>query len=227
MGKFGQMLEQFDLLHAFWVTIQLSLLGALGALVIGTLVAIMRVSPVRSLQLFGAGYVNIIRNTPLTLLLFFCWFGLRISMGFQLGLPSDPSQVHSLRWAVVAVAVYHASFVAEAIRSGVNTVPQGQAEAARAIGLGFFASLRHVVLPQAFRGAVAPLGNVLIALIKNTTVAATIGLYEAAYTMKGMIEFYPQMLYVIFGLIALGFIILTLPTGIFFTSLSRKVAVQR
>ncbi|WP_276800428.1 ABC transporter permease subunit, partial [Cellulomonas iranensis] len=69
-------------------------------------------------------------------------------------------------------AVYHAAFVCEALRSGVNTVPVGQAEAARAIGLGFWPAARLVILPQAFRGAVAPLGNVLIALIKNSTVAA-------------------------------------------------------
>ena len=78
----------------------------------------------------------------------------------------------------MALSTYHASFVAEAIRSGVNTVPQGQAEAARAIGLGFGPTLREVILPQAYRGAIAPLGNTVIALTKNTTVVATIGVAE-------------------------------------------------
>jgi glutamate transport system permease protein len=109
----------------------------------------------------------------------------------------------------------------------VNTVPQGQAEAARAIGLDFGMSLREVVLPQAFRGAIAPLGNTLIALTKNTTVVATIGVAEAAHMMSNMIEFNPDLLYLIFAIIAFGFVVLTLPTGIFFTSMSRRLAVQR
>jgi glutamate transport system permease protein len=128
---------------------------------------------------------------------------------------------------VIALSVYHASFVAEALRSGINTVPQGQAEAARAIGLGFGASLREVILPQAFRGAIAPLGNTLIALTKNTTVVATIGVAELSYVMRGMIEFNPSLLYAIFLLVAACFVLLTLPTGLLFTSLSRRLVVQR
>ena len=126
-----------------------------------------------------------------------------------------------------ALAVYHAAFVAEAIRSGINTVPQGQAEAARAIGLSFVPTLTNVVLPQAFRGAIAPLGNVMIALTKNTTVVATVGVAEASYLMKSMIEFDSSLLYVIFTIMATGFVILTLPMGVLFTTLSRRLAVQR
>ena len=117
--------------------------------------------------------------------------------------------------------------MAEALRSGINTVPQGQAEAARAIGLDFTKTLSSVILPQAFRGAIAPLGNVLIALTKNTTVVATIGVAEASYLMKGMIEFRPDLIYAIFGIMAAGFVVLTLPVGILFTNLSRRLAVRR
>ena len=128
---------------------------------------------------------------------------------------------------MIALAVYHAAFVAEALRSGINTVPQGQAEAARAIGLSFVPTLTSVILPQAFRGAIAPLGNVMIALTKNTTVVATVGVAEASYLMKGMIEFNGSLLYVIFAIMATGFVILTLPMGVLFTTLSRRLAVQR
>jgi glutamate transport system permease protein len=117
--------------------------------------------------------------------------------------------------------------VAEAIRSGVNTVPLGQAEAARAIGLPFLKTLRHVVLPQAFRGAIAPLGNVLIALTKNSTVASVIGVADSSATMKDMMENRPDVLFLVFGIFALGFVILTLPVGILFTSLSKRLAVKR
>ncbi len=108
-----------------------------------------------------------------------------------------------------------------------RTVPLGQAEAARSIGLAFGHTLRHVVLPQAFRGAIAPLGNTLIALTKNTTVVATVGVAEAAYRMRNMIEFNPSQLYWVFAIIATGFVILTLPIGVLFTWLSNRLSVQR
>jgi len=186
------------------------------------------VSPVDVLRRFGTAYVTLIRNTPLTLIVFFCAFGLYNNLGINLAGDGPTSIVdNNFRFGIIALSVYHASFVAEAIRSGINTVPQGQAEAARAIGLGFLPTLTNVVLPQAFRGAVAPLANVLIALTKNTTVVATVGVAEASLLMKGMIETSSSLLYAIFFLIAVGFVILTLPVGILLTHLSRRLAVQR
>jgi glutamate transport system permease protein len=216
-------LTKYDVLGAFWVTIQLSVLGAIGALLIGTLFAVLRVSPIRVLELIGAGYVNIVRNTPLTLLMVFSVLGAT----FILGLPlSSDTSSNVFRWAVVMLSVYHGAFVCEALRSGMNTVPVGQAEAARSIGLTFGQSLREVILPQAFRGAIAPLGSVLIALIKNTTVAAVIGATEAAGLLQEVIENETGSL-LVFLVFALGFVILTLPTGILITSLSRRLAVRR
>ncbi|WP_114559925.1 amino acid ABC transporter permease [Desertihabitans aurantiacus] len=220
----AEMLERADFLAAFWMTLRLAVLGTVGALLLGMVVAIMRVSPFTSLQFFARTYVTLIRNSPLTLILFFCVFGLQNSLGMRVG---DDLSTQNLFWGVVAISVYHASFIAEALRSGVNTIPLGQAEAARAIGLPFGASLRHVIMPQAVRGAVAPVGNVIIALTKNTTVAATVGIAELASRMKTSIEFFPNLLYLIFVLVAVCFVVLTLPTGLFFTWLSRKVAVQR
>ncbi|MFB4414188.1 ABC transporter permease subunit, partial [Pantoea sp. ANP04] len=112
------------------------------------------------------------------------------------------------------------------LRSGINTVPVGQAEAARAIGLSFSQVLSLVVLPQAFRSSVTPLANVLIALTKNTTVAAAIGVAEAALLMKEMIENEAQLL-LISAIIAFGFVILTLPTGLILGWVGKKVAVKR
>ena len=145
-------LSNYDVLGAVWVTLQLAVLSAIGALILGTFVAILRVSPVAVLRGIGSAYVNIFRNTPLTVLLTLCVLGLSLLVGlsFSDNLPKD-----AFRWAVVGLSVYHAAFVCEAIRSGVNTVPAGQAEAARAIGLTFTQSLREVLLPQAFRGSIA------------------------------------------------------------------------
>jgi glutamate transport system permease protein len=223
----GELLAEYDVLGAFWMTIQLTVVSALGALLLGTVVAVMRVSPVGVLRAFGTAYVTLIRNTPLTLIVFFCAFGFYITLQYRIGAQDSPINVQNFRWGVLGLAVYHSAFVAEALRSGINTVPKGQAEAARAIGLDFRSTLTEIVLPQAFRGAIAPLGNVLIALTKNTTVVATIGVAEASYLMRGMIEFRPDLIYVIFAIMATGFVILTLPIGVLFTSLSRRLAVRR
>jgi glutamate transport system permease protein len=229
VGDFVHLISQYHVLAALWMTIKLTVLSAIGALVIGTVVAVCRVSPVGVLRGFGAAYVNIIRNTPLTLVVFFLAFGVLNTLAISLADPTSPTAVadNNFRWGVIALSIYHASFVAEALRSGINTVPQGQAEAARAIGLSFLPTLTQVILPQAYRGAIAPLGNTLVALTKNSTVVSTIGVAELSYVMKNMIEFSPQLLYAIFLLVALCFVVLTLPVGALFTHLSRRLAVQR
>ncbi len=223
----SELFAEYDILGAFWMTVRLTVMGAIGALVIGTLVAVMRVSPVAVLRAAGTAYVTLVRNTPLTLIVFFCAFGFYITLQYRIGAQDSPIDVQNFRWGILGLAIYHAAFVAEALRSGINTVPKGQAEAARAIGLDFGKTLTNVILPQAFRGAIAPLGNVLIALTKNTTVVATIGVAEASYLMKGMIEFRPDLIYAIFVIMATGFVVLTLPIGLLFTNLSTRLAVRR
>ena len=137
MDDLRTLLAEYDVPAAFWMTIKLTVLSAIGALVIGTLVAVLRVSPIAVLRGFGTGYVTVVRNTPLTLIIFFCAFGLYDQLGLRLASDDSPTSLvdNNFRFAVVGLAVYHAAFVAEALRSGINTVPQGQAEAARAIGL--------------------------------------------------------------------------------------------
>jgi glutamate transport system permease protein len=222
-----EILQEYDVLAAFRMTVYLTVFAAIGSLVLGTVLAIMRVSPVPTLSRLGALYVNIVRNTPLTLIVFFLFFCLYQLLGWHLAPLSARSSTHAFVWGVVGLSLYHASFVAEALRSGINTVGVGQAEAARSIGLDFGQSLREVILPQAFRGAIAPLGNTMIALTKNTTVVSTIGVAEASYAMKNAIEFSPDVLYLIFAVMSLGFVVLTLPMGVLFTHVSRRLAVQR
>jgi glutamate transport system permease protein len=206
------------------MTILLTVFAAIGSLVIGTVVAIMRVSPVGVFQRAGAFYVNTFRNTPLTLLIIAANIVMIVNLGFSF---SEDIARDNIIWAIIALSVYHGAFVCEALRSGVNTVPVGQAEAARSIGLTFGQSLREVILPQAFRGAITPLGNTLIALTKNTTVATAIGVAEISGLMKQMIEFRSDLLLPIFLIVAVGFVILTLPVGILTTYLSNRLAVKR
>ncbi|MEU6352545.1 amino acid ABC transporter permease [Streptomyces sp. NPDC047072] len=213
-----------SLLGAFWMTVKLTFFSGVGSLVWGTLLAAMRVSPVPLMRGFGTAYVNIVRNIPLTVIILFCSLGLadifRVTMG------ADDFKVQGFRLAILGFVAYTAAFVCEALRSGINTVPMGQAEAARAIGLNFTQTLRLIVLPQAFRAVIGPLANVLIALTKNTTVAAAIGVAEAAYLMKEMIENEAQTL-LIGAVFAFGFVVLTLPTGLFLGWLSKRLAVKR
>jgi glutamate transport system permease protein len=197
-------------------------------LVFGTLLAAMRLAPVPMLNWIGTGYVNVVRNTPLTLIILFCSFGLAQTLGVTLVDAKSPTSIadSNFRLAVLGLAAYTAAFVCETVRSGVNTVPVGQAEAARSLGLTFGQNLRLILLPQAFRAVLIPLGSVLIALTKNTTIASAIGVAEAALLMKEMIENTAALL-VVGGIFALGFLLLTLPTGLLFGWLGKRWAVAR
>ena len=175
-----------QIFEAFWTTIQLTALSAIGALILGTALAAMRLAPVPTLNWLGTAYVNVVRNTPLTLIILFCSFGLAQTLGVSLVDPKSTTSIvdSNFRLAVLGLTLYTASFVCETVRSGVNTVPLGQAEAARSLGFTFSQNLRIVLLPQAFRAVIIPLGSVVIALVKNTTIASAIGVAEAALLMK-------------------------------------------
>lgn len=218
--------EHFDLyLRAFGWTALLFVASAVASLVVGTVVAAMRVGPVAILRRAAATYVGIVRNTPLLL-----WF-LLIAQGLPLlgitfrGVERAHIDSYYFR-ACLALTLYTSTFVAEAIRSGINSVPLGQAEAGRAIGLGFGGVMRQVVLPQAFRATVPPLASVMIALLKNTSVAYVFGVYEATARMK-----YFQNIAArdegIFLLFALGYVVLVelVSAGAF--SLERRWKVSR
>jgi glutamate transport system permease protein len=217
-----------QVLEAFWTTIQLTVFSAIGALILGTVLAAMRLAPVPVLNWIGTTYVNVVRNTPLTLIILFCSFGLAQTLGVTFVDSNSPTSIEdsNFRLAVLGLTVYTASFVCETVRSGVNTIPLGQAEAARSLGLSFGQNLRIILLPQAFRAVIIPLGSVLIALTKNTTIASAIGVAEAALLMKEMIENTAALL-TVGAVFALGFVVLTLPLGLFFGWLGKRLAVSR
>ena len=170
-------LSNFDLvLRAFWLTIQLLVISGIASLLLGTVLAAMRVGPVSVLAKLGMLYVTLVRNTPL-LIIFIFVFVAAPTLGWFVSTPF-------LVKGSIALSIYTSAFVCEAIRSGINSVPLGQAEAARAVGMPFGAVMREVVLPQAFRASVPPTASVLIALAKNTSVAAAFGLMEAVARMR-------------------------------------------
>ncbi|UEA59298.1 amino acid ABC transporter permease [Gordonia otitidis] len=209
---------------AFWVTIQLTFWSAIGSLIWGTILAGMRVSPVPVMRGFGTAYVNTVRNTPLTLIVLFAAIGLYQNLGLTF---SSTIKTNNFWLAVLAFIVYTSTFVCETLRSGFNTVPLGQAEAARSLGLSFTQVFGIIVLPQAMRATIGPMGSVLIALTKNTTIASVIGVAEAAALMKTEIESFADQLLVIFAVIAAGFMIITLSEGAVFGWLAKRWAVKR
>ncbi|EME62912.1 MULTISPECIES: amino acid ABC transporter permease [Amycolatopsis] len=219
----------YDLLGAFWMTIKLTFFSAIGSLIWGTILVGMRVSPVPIMRAFGTAYVNIFRNTPLTVIIVFTSLGLSSTLGINLASKDSTTSLEDnfFRLAILGFIAYTATFVCESLRSGINTVPVGQAEAARALGLGFFQVLTLIVLPQAFRSVIAPLTNVMIALLKNTTVASIIGVAEASLLMSEMVENESDSLLLVFLLFAAGFVILVLPLGLLLGWVAKKVEVKR
>jgi glutamate transport system permease protein len=203
--------------EGFVTTLELSALSAVLALVLGTLLAAMRVSPVPTLRAAGATYVELVRNTPLTVVFFFVVFVL----------PQLDILLPYFTFAVIALTVYHAAFFCEAVRSGINAVGVGQAEAARSIGLTFGQSLRLVVLPQAFRTVIPPLINVVIALIKNSSIAAAFGVIELTATGTRLANANGDAVLAILAGVAVCYLILTLPSGWLAGRVERRLAVAR
>jgi glutamate transport system permease protein len=203
--------------QGFVTTLALTVVSTVLALAIGTLLAAMRVSPVPTLRAAGATYVEVVRNTPLTVVFFFAVFVL----------PQVDIRLPFFQFAVIAVTVYHAAFFCEAVRSGVNSVGVGQAEAARSIGLTFTQSLRLVVLPQAFRTVIPPLINVVIALTKNTSIAAAFGVVELTAVGIRLANANGDAVIAILVGIAVCYLALTLPSGWLAGQVERRVAIVR
>ncbi|GAB2469054.1 glutamate transport system permease protein [Conyzicola lurida] len=197
----------------------LGLLGLSGslALVLGVVVAAMRISPVGSLRGFAAFYTEIVRNTPLTLVLFFC----------AVVLPYLGVRLDYFVFAVAGLTVYTSPFFAEAIRSGVNGVPIGQAEAARSLGFGFGQTLRLIVLPQAIRMVVPPLINVFIALTKNTSVAGGFFVIELFASASVVINVRGDEVIAILLAVAAFYLVVTIPLGLIAGQVEKRVAILR
>src|SRR5688500_2325503 len=197
-------------------TLELSVLSFILAFIIGILLAAFRVSPVPPLRWAGATYVELVRNTPLLVLMFIVVFAFP-SIGFTWSFYAS---------AVIVLSAYTATFVGETVRSGINAVSKGQVEAARALGLTFPQVLRLVVMPQALRTVVGPLGGIFIALLKNSGVAVAISVSEltSAATQLGTdtAQFIPAFLGA-----AVAYLILTIPSGFATNWLERKVAIKR
>ena len=197
-------------------TVALTLASFAGALVIGLVIATFRVSPVPPLRAAGTTYVETIRNIPPLVLIFVFFFGFPY---IDITYPPFVS-------AGIMLAIYTGAFIGEAVRAGINTVARGQAEASRSLGLTFTQTLGLVVMPQALRSVVPPLGNLFIALVKNTSLASVISVHELTFVSKRLITDTAQGLVVFFGT-AVAYLILTLPAGWVVGRIERRAAIKR
>jgi aspartate/glutamate/glutamine transport system permease protein len=205
-----------------WLTIQISVLGLIGAIVIGTFIALARVSPLAPLRWIGGAYVEFFRNTPLVVQLFFLFLGLPL-LGFRF---STDTFEGIFRAAATGMALYHGAYVAEVVRGGLLGVDRGQIEAARSLGLSYVQMLRHVQLPQTFRAVIPPLGNIGIALVKNTSLASTIGVADLLYAAE-IVESRTFRAEEAFVASTMLYLLLTIPLGIVVNALERRLLVAR
>jgi glutamate transport system permease protein len=203
-------------LEALGTTLMMAVVAGVGSVLLGVLVTVARVSPIRALRVAAFGYVQFFVNVPLLALLLLAVFALPDA---GLMLPLTPT-------AIIVLIVYEAAYVAEAVRSGVNTVAVGQLEASRALGLTLAQSLRLVVLPQALRAVVQPIGNVMIALAMNTALAAAVGVVEltAAVNKINLVAAQPILIFSSAGVIYMG---IALVIGLAAGRVERKVAIVR
>jgi glutamate transport system permease protein len=197
-------------------TVSLTLLSYAVAFVIGIVVAACRVSPIPPLRVAGAFYVETVRNTPLTVLFVLFFFGLP-----KVGIIYEPFPT-----AIIVLGGYTGAFVAETVRSGINTVAVGQAEAARSLGLTFPQVLLLVILPQALRTVVAPLGSLFIALIKNSSIALVIAVKELVFLTDSLANETAQPIPIYLGAAA-AYLMLTVPSGVVIGMIERRVAIKR
>jgi glutamate transport system permease protein len=202
----------------FWVTVRLVAIAFAIAVVVGTLVAALRISPSKWLSRLGGLYVEIFRNIPLLVLLFISFAGLRRG-----GL-----DVSAWVAGTTSLGLYTAAYVAEALRSGVFSVGKGQIEASLSLGFSYAQTLRRIVLPQAFRTVIAPLGSLTIAMIKNSAIvgvsllALPDLLKQARVVQARTFETNESFFWA-----AVGYLILTGAATIVFRSLERRFAIRR
>jgi glutamate transport system permease protein len=219
------LIAEFPLYAAGFVgTLRICLFAAMGALILGTILAAFRVSPLPPLRFVGLAWITVFRNSPLVVVLFLCAFALPL-----VGVRFPTFGGNAFFWPGVAgLTAYTAAFVCEAVRAGINSVPPGQAEAARAVGLTFQQTLGTIVLPQALRSVVPPLGSVIIAMIKNSAIVGAFGVAGDLFSVDSALQSAGRYsaLSMLTG-VAICYLVITIPAGIALGMLERKIEVKR
>ncbi|ADI26543.1 MULTISPECIES: amino acid ABC transporter permease [Geobacillus] len=217
MLRYSILVEHWDLyMQGFGHTIKASVLALIGSLALGTIIAIFRIAPIRPLNWVGTAYVEFIRNIPLVLIVFV----------FFMGLPAVGIRFDSFTAGTLGLMVYTAAFIAEAIRSGIQAVPKGQMEAARSSGLTYLQAMRYVILPQAVKIVIPPLGNQFINLVKNSSVLGVIAGLDLMY-YGDLISSKTFVTFDVYIFVALFYLVLTIPLSLGVGYLERRLLKAR
>ncbi|MEH7385865.1 amino acid ABC transporter permease [Bacillus sp. JJ1521] len=213
MLDFSILTTNFDVfMQGFFNTIKISVIGLMGSFVLGVIVAVMRIAPFKILNFFGACFVEFIRNIPLIIIIFFFYFGLSKYLdlsGFVAG--------------TIGLSIYTASFIAEAVRAGIQSVDKGQMEAARSSGLTYLQTMRLIILPQAVKIVIPPIGNQFINLVKNTSILTVVAGGELMY-YGDIIAQKNFQIFDTYIFVGMFFLVLTIPLSLFVNHLERRLA---
>ncbi|NOU92411.1 ABC transporter permease subunit [Paenibacillus sp. LMG 31456] len=215
--KFDILFKYWDMyLEGFWNTLQVSLIALVGSFILGTIVAVMRIAPFKPLNWMGTVFVEFIRNIPLILIVFFFFLAPSV-----LGLP-----LSGFVAGTVALTIYTAAFIAESVRAGIQAVPKGQTEAARASGLTYNQAMCYVVLPQAIKIVIPPIGNQFLNLVKNSSILSVVAGLDLMY-YADLISTKSFVTFSVYIFVALFYLVITIPLSIGLSYLERRMAGVR
>jgi aspartate/glutamate/glutamine transport system permease protein len=214
MIDFSILVDNLDTyLEGFKNTIFASLIGLVGSFIIGVIVAVMRIAPIKPLNWIGTAYVEFIRNIPLLIIAFF----------FYVGLPAVGVTLTGFVAGTIALSIYTASFIAEAIRAGIQSVPKGQMEAARSSGLTYIQAMRTIILPQAIKIVIPPIGNQFINLVKNSSILGIIAGLDLMY-FGDIVSSTTFVTFDVYIFVALFYLVLTIPLSFGVGYLEKRLA---
>jgi putative glutamine transport system permease protein len=206
---FSILTENLDIyLDGYKYTIIASLIALVGSFVLGTVIAVFRIAPFKPLNWLGTVYVEFIRNIPLLVVVFFFFFGLRFS-GTVAG--------------TIGLTIYTAAFIAEAIRAGILAVPKGQMEAARSSGLTYGQTMQMIILPQAIKIVIPPLGNQFINLVKNSSILGIVAGLDLMY-QADLISSRTYVTFDVYIFVAVFYLTLTIPLSIGVGFMEKRLA---
>lgn len=214
MLKFSILTEHWDMyMKGFVHTVEASILGLIGSFLLGTIIAVFRIAPIRPLNWIGTAYVEFIRNIPVLIVAFI----------FYLGLDAIGIKLSGFSAGTIGLTVYTAAFIAEAIRAGILAVPKGQTEAARSSGLSYLQTMQHIILPQAIKIVIPPLGNQFINLIKNSSILGMFAGLDLMY-FGDLVSSDTFVVFDVYIFVGLFYLVLTVPLSLGVGYLERRLA---
>jgi len=214
MLDFSILIKYFDMYwDGFKTTLMISFIALIASFFIGAIVAVMRITPIAPLRWIAIAYVEFFRNIPLLVIAFFFYFGT----------PALGLQFSGFTAGTIALTIYTSAFIAEAIRSGILAVPKGQMEAARSSGLGYAQTMRMIILPQAIKIVVPPIGNQFINLVKNSSILALIAGTELMY-QADLISAKTYVVFDVYIFVALFYLVITIPLSLGVNYLEKRLS---